>query len=254
MTLEDLEKIVNAKAAFQGKKFEKFTTLTDKYLALTGITQLAGGKTIEQLFAAADNKEKEIIAGKLAWCIPGGKGMGGEDALKPKSEVDAETATYTAEEAAAYNLTLEGALQYGAIKTPAVEAVEAKPAIYSFASFNVDTDAPYGTGTVKVISQDLDENVTTVEVLTNEPAGGTTAEDAAAFVGKQYFVHDTKLVANKHYNLYTGIQTPIYVTVELVSAAVESVEAQDAVLYTNEEVDAHNAQLDGAVKAGDEKQ
>ena len=77
MTLEDLEKIVNAKAAFQGKKFEKFTTLTDKYLALTGITQLAGGKTIEELFAAADNKEKEIIAGKLAWCIPGGKGMGG---------------------------------------------------------------------------------------------------------------------------------------------------------------------------------
>ena len=37
--------------------------------------------------------------------------------------------TYTAEEAAAYNLTLDGALQYGAIKTPAVEAVEAQEAV-----------------------------------------------------------------------------------------------------------------------------
>ena len=84
MTLQDLEKIINAKITFQGKKFEKFTTLTDKYLALTGITQLAGGKTIEQLFEAADNKEKEIIAGKLAWCIPGGKGMGGTITPEPE--------------------------------------------------------------------------------------------------------------------------------------------------------------------------
>jgi len=166
---------------------------------------------------------------------------------------DIEEATYTAAEAAAYNLTLDGAYAYGKVKTPAVEAVEAQPAIYSFKSFNVDTDAPYGTGTVKVISQDLQENVTTVEVLTNKPAGNTTAEEAAEFVGKEYFVHDTVLVANKHYNLYTGIQTPIYVTVELVSEAVKAVEAKAAVLYTNEEVDAYNAQLPGAKKAGDKK-
>lgn len=168
------------------------------------------------------------------------------------SEINIE-AIYTAAEAAAYNLTLDGAYTYGKVKTPAVKAVEAQPAIYSFESFNVDTDAPYGTGTVKVISQDLQENVTTVEVLTNEPAGNTTAEEAAEFVGKEYFVHDTVLVANKHYNLYTGIQTPIYVTVELVSEAVEAVEAKEAVLYTNEEVDAYNAQLPGAKKAGDKK-
>lgn len=37
--------------------------------------------------------------------------------------------TYTAEEAAAYNLTLDGALQYGAIKIHAVEAVEAQDAV-----------------------------------------------------------------------------------------------------------------------------
>ena len=168
------------------------------------------------------------------------------------SEIDIE-ATYTAAEAADYNLTLEGALQYGAIKTPAVPAVEAKPAIYSFASFGVDDNAAYGTGTVKVISQD--ENATTIEVLTNEPAGNTTQEAAEQFVGKQYIVKDTKLEVDKHYNLYsdTGLQTPIYVTVELVSEAVEAVAAQEAVLYTNEEVDAHNAQLPGAKKEGDKK-
>lgn len=208
--------------------------------------------TTEEKFTAATgltHYDEETAAND--WYVPGGAanvpstGSGSHD--------DEEVETYTAEEAAAYNLTIDGALQYGAIKTPAVEAVEAQPAIYSFESFDVDTDAPYGTGTVKVIEQDLQENVTTVEVLTNEPAGNTTAEEAAEFVGKQYFVHDTVLEANKHYNLYTGIQTPIYVTVELVSDAVEGVEAQDAVLYTNEEVDAYNAQLDGAVKAGDQK-
>lgn len=168
------------------------------------------------------------------------------------SEIDIEE-TYTAEEAAAYNLTLDGALAYGAVKTPAVEAVEAQPAIYSFASFGVDDDAAYGTGTVKVISQD--EDATTIEVLTNEPAGNTTPEAAAQFVGKQYIVQATELEVNKHYNLYSdsGLQTPIYVTVELVSKAVEAVEAQEAVLYTNEEVDAHNAQLPGAKKVGDKK-
>lgn len=170
------------------------------------------------------------------------------------SEIDIE-ATYTAAEAVAYNLTLDGALAYGAVKTPAVEPVEAKPAIYSFASFGVDDDAAYGTGTVKVISQDLTENATTIEVLTNEPAGNTTPEAAAQFVGKQYIVHATELEVNKHYNLYsdTGLQTPIYVTVELVSEAVEAVEAQAAVIYTNEEVDAYNAQLPGAKKEGDKK-
>lgn len=36
----------------------------------------------------------------------------------------ADPTKYTASEAAAYNLKLDGALQYGAIKTPAVDAVE----------------------------------------------------------------------------------------------------------------------------------
>jgi len=240
--------------------------LNDKFSKFTGIRSDIG-KLIE---GASTNEEKQKVYDHLMWHLRKGRILERPwdkalfeaivPALQEKLNIESsvveeieEKEVYTAEEAAAYNLTLDGALQYGAIKTPAVEVVEAKPAIYSFASFNVDTDAPYGVGTVKVISQDLQENVTTVEVLTNEPAGNTTAEEAAEFVGKQYFVHDTVLEANKHYNLYTGIQTPIYVTVELVSDAVEGVEAQDAVSYTNEEVDAYNAKLTGAKKAGDEK-
>lgn len=241
--------------------------LNEKYSKFTGIRSNIG-TLIEE---ASTTEEKQKLYDHLMWHLRNGlirnrpwdKGLLDEiiPEIQEKLNIESsvvedveESETYTAEEAATYNLTLEGALAYGAIKTPAVEAVEAQPAIYSFESFNVDTDAPYGTGTVKVIEQDLQENVTTVEVLTNEPAGNTTAEEAAEFVGKQYFVHDTVLEANKHYNLYTGIQTPIYVTVELVSEAVEAVEAQEEVLYTNEEVDAYNAQLDGAKHAGDVKE
>jgi len=243
--------------------------LSDKFSKFTGIRKDIGAL----IDGASTNEEKKKVYDHLMWHLRRGRILERPwdkalfeaivPALQEKLNIESsvvedveESETYTAEEAAAYNLTIDGALQYGAIKTPAVEAVEAQPAIYSFESFNVDTDAPYGTGTVKVIEQDLQENVTTVEVLTNEPAGNTTAEDAASFVGKKYDVHAIELEDNKHYNLYSdsGLQTPIYVTVQLVSEAVEGVEAQDAVLYTNEEVDAYNAQLDGAKHAGDVKE
>ena len=242
------------------------TQLDKDFQALTGLRY-----TISQIVESASTpEEKQKAYDFISWNIKQGRIM--EKAtnkalaeaimneiksLDQKSTIDdvVEQETYTAEEAAAYNLTLEGALTYGAVKTPAVEAVEAQPAIYSFASFSTTDDTPFGTGTVKVISQDLQENATTIEVLTNEPAGNTTAEDAAQFVGKQYIVHATELGAEK-YTLYSefGLETPIYVTVELVSEAVEAVEAQEEVLYTNEEVDAHNVQLPGAKHEGDAKE
>lgn len=108
---------------------------------------------------------------------------------------------------------------------------EAKSAIYSFKSFGVDGDVPYGTGTVKVIDIDKVENSTTIEVLTNKPAGNTTPEQAEQFVGKQYIVHATELIKDQHYDLYSdsGLQTPIYVTVELVNEAewLESLKGKD---------------------------
>ena len=108
-----------------------------------------------------------------------------------------------------------------------VDEQEAKPAIYSFKSFGVDDQAPYGTGTVKVIDIDEVEDSTTIEVLTNEPAGNTTPEQAEQFVGKQYIIHNTELINGNQYYLYSdsGLQTPICVTVKLVSEAQEAVVA-----------------------------
>ncbi len=120
--------------------------------------------------------------------------QGATDQGQPTGEQDQ---TYTAEEAAAYNLTLDNALQYGAIKTPAVEAVEAQAA---------------------VLYEDADEY--------NAAKGTELTEE-------QFEALDE---AEK-------VKTP----------AVEAVEAQVAVLYTNEEVDAYNATLPGAKKAGDPK-
>ena len=104
---------------------------------------------------------------------------------------------YTASEAAAFNLTLDGALQYGAIKTPAVAAVEAQAA---------------------VLYKDAEEY---------NAAKGTELTD------EEFEALDEE----------AKIKTP----------AVAAVEAQAAVEYTNEEVDAYNATLPGAKKAGDTK-
>ena len=92
MTLEDLTKIINEKFEFCKSRLGEKESLTDKYLALTGITQLVGGKTIEELFEDANEEEIEKISGHILWCIPGGTGMGptNEDSLKPKSEVNTE--------------------------------------------------------------------------------------------------------------------------------------------------------------------
>ena len=224
MTLQDLEKIINAKVAFQGKKLEKYTTLTDKYLALTGITQLAGGKTIEQLFEAADNEEKEIIAGKLAWCIPGGKGMGGEDALKPKSEVDAETSeTYTAEEAAAYNAQLPGAKTTNDWKVEPVEGVQYTEE--EVLEANATLEGALEAGVALTAEQATAYNIA-VTGAEKEADNELTAEEAAAY----------------NANLEGAISTEDY-----------KVEPVEGVKYTQEEADAYNAQLTGAVKEGDAK-
>ena len=99
----------------------------DERLEVMGVN--TSGMTDEQKFTAATGltRYSEYEANN-PWYVPGG-------AANVKSEdtgatgQDDQNQTYTAEEAAAYNLTLDGALQYGAIKTPAVEAVEAQDAV-----------------------------------------------------------------------------------------------------------------------------
>lgn len=125
------------------------------------------------------------------------------------------------------------------------EAVEGQPAIYSFSSFGKENNAAYGTGTVKVISQE--DGWTTVEVITNEPAGNTSAEDAAAFVGQQFKINATEL-GEDSYELYSNdAPTDIMVSVELVSAEVPAQEAVPNTVksYVDNRIDNYNDVIEG---------
>ena len=129
------------------------TERIDERLQAMGVD--ASGMTDEQKFTAATGLTRYTeYEANNAWYVPGGaanvpagateptgateatgtteptgttEATGTTDATGPTGEPEVQT--YTAEEAAAYNLTLDGALQYGAIKTPAVEAVEAQEAV-----------------------------------------------------------------------------------------------------------------------------
>jgi hypothetical protein len=106
-------------------------------------------------------------------------------------------------------------------EVPAVEPVEGQPAIYAFESFNnAAKEVKYGEGTVKVIEMRTDG--ATVEVVTNSTD--------QSFVGQQFNIA-TALATNDPIQLYTLENEPIdiWVTVELVSEAVEPVEGQEGV-------------------------
>ena len=115
--------------------------LSDKFSKFTGIRKDIGA-LIE---GASTNDEKKKVYDHLMWHLRRGRILERPwdkelfEAIVPalqealnieQSTIDDITEeTYTAETAAAYNLTLDGALQYGAVKTPAVEAVEAQEAV-----------------------------------------------------------------------------------------------------------------------------
>jgi len=235
--------------------------LNDKFSKFTGIRSDIG----ELIEEASTNEEKQKVYDHLMWHLRRGRILERPwdkalfeaivPALQEKLNIESsvveeveEKEVYTAEEAAAYNLTLDGALQYGAIKTPAVEAVEAQNAIYGFESYDSEEKTTkYGEGTVEVT--ELRQDGATVKVLTNTDLGNSGVD----FVGQSFNVNSLDETAVLQLFSTQGLAQPIWVTVEKQSDAVEAVEAQDAVPYTNEEVDAYNAQLTGAKKAGDEK-
>ena len=123
------------------------TERIDERLQAMGVD--ASGMTDEQKFTAATGLTRYTeYEANNAWYVPGGAANVPACATEPAGPTgdttptgptgnttptgptgEPEVQTYTAEEAAAYNLTLDGALQYGAIKTPAVEAVEAQEAV-----------------------------------------------------------------------------------------------------------------------------
>ena len=111
------------------------TERIDERLQAMGVD--ASGMTDEQKFTAATGLTRYTeYEANNAWYVPGGAANVPAGAVEPTGDTtptgptgESEVQTYTAEEAAAYNLTLDGALQYGAIKTPAVEAVEGQDAV-----------------------------------------------------------------------------------------------------------------------------
>lgn len=136
---------------------------------------------------------------------------------------DADT-KYTAAGANTYNAGLPGAIKTSDTPT------------YKFDSYGSATEntPKYGEGKVKQVSQA--NGWTTVLVITN-----TADNENVHFVGKQFKVQATTLTANTRYELYTdaGAPTGIYVTVTTENSTL-----------TEDEVNAYNATLPGAVKEG----
>ena len=132
-------------------------------------------------------------------------------------EYSASDVNYTQAEADAYNATLTG-------------AISTNDDAYSFTSYGAASETPmYGTGKAKHVSQA--DGWTTVLVTSNTP----NDPNAANFVGNQYKVNATSIVADTYYELclLNGTGTGIYVKVASAT-------------YTDEEVNTYNATLAGA--------
>lgn len=79
--------------------------------------------------------------------------------------------------------------------------------IYNFTSYGADTDTALSTGKAKIISVDLTNDKTNIEVTENDKY--------TSFVGSTFVVNSTKFIESKHYELYTtdGADTGMYVII-----------------------------------------
>ena len=194
------------------------TERIDERLQAMGVD--ASGMTDEQKFTAATGltRYNEYEANN-AWYVPGGAANVPAGATEPAGPTgdttptgptgdttptgptgdttptgptgESEVQTYTAEEAAAYNLTLDGALQYGAIKTPAVEAVEAQDAVlYEDAE---EYNAAKGTELTDEEFEALDE-----EAKIKTPAvEAVEAQDAVLYTNEEVDAYNAALPGAK---------------------------------------------------------
>ncbi len=194
------------------------TERIDERLQAMGVD--ASGMTDEQKFTAATGltRYNEYEANN-AWYVPGGAANVPACATEPAGPTgdttptgptgdttptgptgdttptgptgEPEVQTYTAEEAAAYNLTLDGALQYGAIKTPAVAAVEAQDAVlYEDAD---EYNAAKGTELTDEEFEALDE-----EAKIKTPAvAAVEAQDAVEYTNEEVDAYNAALPGAK---------------------------------------------------------
>ena len=100
----------------------------EERLEIMGV-QTSGMTAAEKFTAATGLTRYDATMAANDWYVPAGAANTPSQQAQETEEQEETPTTYTAETAAAYNLTLTGALQYGAVKTPAVEAVEAQDAV-----------------------------------------------------------------------------------------------------------------------------
>lgn len=139
-------------------------------------------------------------------------------------EYSSPAKNYTADEAAAYNATLPG-------------AISTTDVAYTFTSYGKDGEnyIEYGTGKVKVITKDDTNNMTTVLVTANSIDG---------FVGKTYIVKTTTVSTDTYYELFTTKDTETGTGIFVKIASTPS-------SFSDEEVKTYNATLSGAKTISD---
>ena len=172
----------------------------DERLQAMGVD--ASGMTDEQKFTAATGLTRYTeYEANNAWYVPGGAAnvpVGATEPAGPTGDTtptgptgESEVQTYTSEEAAAYNLTLDGALQYGAIKTPAVEAVEAQDAVlYEDAD---EYNAAKGTELTDEEFEALDEE----DKIKTPAVEAVEAQDAVLYTNEEVDAYNAALPGAK---------------------------------------------------------
>lgn len=202
------------------------TERIDERLEVMGVD--TAGMTDEQKFTAATGLTRYTeYEANNAWYVPGGAAnvpVATEEPVGPAGPTgQPKVETYTAEEAAAYNAQLEGAVSTNDYKVEPVEGV--KYTQEEVLAANAVLEGALKAGKPLTEEQAAAYNIA-VTGTTKEAGDELTAEEAAMY--------------NAH--LEGAISTDGY-----------KVKPVEGVKYTQEQADTYNAKLDGAVKEGDSK-
>ena len=201
------------------------TERIDERLEVMGVD--TAGMTDEQKFTAATGLTRYTeYEANNAWYVPGGAAnvpVATEEPVGPAGPTgQPKVETYTAEEAAAYNAQLEGAVSTDNYKVEPVEGVK------------------YTQEEVLAANAALEGVLEAGKPLTEEQAAAYNAVTGTTKKAKDELTTEEAAMYNAH--LEGAISTEDY-----------KVEPVEGVKYTQEEADAYNAQLEGAVKEGDSK-
>ena len=205
------------------------TERIDERLEVMGVD--TAGMTDEQKFTAATGLTRYTeYEANNAWYVPGGAAnvpVATEEPVVPAGPAgpagQPKVETYTAEEAAAYNAQLEGAVSTDNYKVKPVEGV--KYTQEEVLATNAALEGALKAGKPLTKEQAAAYNIA-VTGTTKETGDELTTEEAA-----MYNAHLEGAISTDDYK-----EKPV-----------------EGVKYTQEDADTYNAELDGAVKEGDPK-